>query len=95
MVRKLIERRKRGFFGWIMLLIFWLANGFMALWLIVTINHWSNMAHEVSTAGKAGAAIGVGMGLTFLLATWFFVAIITGLLAYMTRGRKEIIETEI
>ncbi len=94
MVRKLIERRKRGFFGWIMLTVFWLANGLMGLWLAGTINEWSKISAPTTEAAKAGTAIGVGLGLSFLLGLWFFVAVITGLFAYMTRGRKEITEVE-
>lgn len=45
MVRKLVERRRRGVFGKIMPAVFWLANGFMALWLFGTVG----FAHAASS----------------------------------------------
>jgi hypothetical protein len=95
MPRKLIERRKRGFFGWIMLIFFWLANGTMALWLFGTLAEWGKMAKPMTEAERAGAGLGMAMGLGVIFSIWACVAIVTGLFAYMTRGRKEIIEMEI
>lgn len=93
--RRMIERRKRGFFGWVFLVVFWLANGFMGLWLFMTIGNWSEMAKPTSSAAKAGQDIGIVMGLGIIFSIWACVAAITGVFALMTRGRKEIIEIEV
>jgi hypothetical protein len=92
MPKRLIERRRRGFFGWITLVLFWLANGLMALWLFATLNQWGKMAPALTDAEKAGTGIGMALGLGMILSVWACVAVITGLFAFMTRGRKEIIE---
>jgi fatty acid desaturase len=94
MGKRIIERRRRGFFGWIMLLVFWLANGFMALWLFSAMGEWGKMAKPTSEAEKAGAGLGIAVGLGVIFSIWACVAIITGLFAYMTRGPKEIIEVQ-
>ena len=90
MARKLIERRKRGIFGKLILAVFWLANGLMALWFFAVTQEWSKMATPVSDAEKAGQGLGIAAGLGILLSIWACVAIVTGLLAFMTRGNKEI-----
>jgi hypothetical protein len=95
MGKKFIERRRRGIFGWVFLLIFWAANGFMALWLIMTFAGWGGLLQQPMTdAEKAGAGIGIAMGLGIIFWIWIFVAAITGLFVLMTRGRKEITEIE-
>ena len=93
--RRMVERRRRGFFGWIFLVIFWLANGFMALWLFGAMTHWGKMATPVTDAEKAGAGLGMAVGLGVIFSIWACVAAVTGLFAMMTRGRKEIIEFEV
>lgn len=79
MMRQMIETRKRGFFGYFMLTLFWTLNAFMAAWMIVA---W----HVAKTGKDTEAATIAATGI--LLMFWFFVAGITGLLCYMTRGRK-------
>ena len=93
--RRMIEKRKRGFFGWIFLTIFWLANAFMGFWLIGTLGEWGKMAKPTSEAAKAGAGLGIAMGLGVIFSIWACIAVVTGLFAFMTRGRKEIIEVEV
>jgi fatty acid desaturase len=93
--KKLIERQRRGIFGKIMLTVFWLANGFMALWFWGAVDGWSKMATPASEAGKAGQGIGIAMGLGVILSIWACVEIVTGLFALMTRGHKEIMEVDI
>jgi len=90
----MIERRRRGFFGWIFLLIFWAANGFMALWLFGAMGEWGKLAKPMSDAERTGAGLGIAVGLGVIFSIWACVAIVTGLLAFMTRGPKEIIELE-
>ncbi|MFG1418919.1 hypothetical protein V5F38_12205 [Xanthobacter sp. V0B-10] len=85
------EVRKRGFFGWIFLLIFLLFNAVMVLWLISYLGSLSEVT-AVSEAEKAGRAIGGTIGAGFLLVVWALGAVITGLLAIVTRGSKTIVE---
>lgn len=85
------EIRKRGFFGWIFLLIFLGFNALMALWLI---SYWVQLG-EMSAptqAEQAGKAIGGTIASTMLLGLWAAGSVITGLLALLTRGSKTIIE---
>jgi hypothetical protein len=93
--RRMVEVRKRGIFGWIFLIIFWVANGLMALWLFATLASWGEMASPTSEAEKVGAGLGMVVGLGVIFSIWLCVAGVTGLLAFMTRGRKEIVEMEI
>jgi len=88
------EIRKRGFFGWVFLLIFLGFNALMAVWLF---NYWSQIGGNLATsseAGRAGAAIGATIGTSMILFIWAVGAVITGLLALLTRGPKTYIEGE-
>jgi len=93
--KKYIEKRRRGFFGWIMLGLFWAVNGLMVVWLGASMGRWGEQAQTLTTeAEQAGYGAGMAVGLTVILVVWACLAGITGLLAYMTRGRKEITEVE-
>jgi hypothetical protein len=95
MGKKFVEHRNRGFFGWVFLTIFWVANGLMALWLAAVIIGWGGqMEGPLTDAEKAGAGIGIAIGLGVIFWMWVVVAAVTGLFVLMTRGRKEIIEIE-
>lgn len=87
------ETRKRGFFGWLFLLIFLGFNALMLIWLIA---YWSSVGNLVdaaaSDAERAGSAIGGAIGTSMLLFFWVCGAVITGLLAFLTRGHKTIVE---
>src|SRR5262249_17528272 len=83
------ETRKRGFFGWIFLLLFLGFNALMVRWLV---SYWSAISDGPSSAGHAiGATIGAGMIFFF----WTAGAVITGLFALLTRGRKTYIEESV
>lgn len=87
-----IERRKRGFFGWLFLLIFIIWNVLMLIWLITAGAGMSDVIQSSdSEAGKTGAAIGAGIGFIFLLFVWAMGAVVTGLLALLTRGNKTVV----
>jgi hypothetical protein len=86
------EVRKRGFFGWVFLLVFLGFNGLMLLWLGT---YWANIAplvNEGSEAAKAGGAIGGAIGTGMIMTLWLIGALITGLLALLTRGGKTVVE---
>lgn len=88
-VRK--ETRKRGFFGWVFLLLFLGFNALMAVWVI---SYWVQLSDlkTLSEAERTGRAIGGTIGTSVLLGIWVAGDIITGLLALLTRGSKVIVE---
>jgi hypothetical protein len=91
--RKMVERRRRGLPGRIMLAIFWLANAGMAAFctlLAYVIHDYTGTA--AAKADAASATIASGLWVAATLLGWLCVAAITGILAYATRGDKEIIE---
>lgn len=89
-----IEKRKRGIFGMLFALLFWLFNGLMVLWLVISIKGTAELGATLKTdAEQAGAAIGATLGFGMLLTIWVMGAIIFGLLSFMTRGSKVITET--
>ena len=60
----------------------------MLLWVITGMNAASEVATKAATeAEKAGATIGTGIGMTFIMVIWAIGDIITGLLALMTRPK--------
>jgi NADH:ubiquinone oxidoreductase subunit 6 (subunit J) len=93
MMAKIIRRevRKRGFFGWVFLMLFFAFNILMLAWLVA---YWTQLANitEVSEAARTGKAIGGTLASGFLLFLWGMGAVILGLLAILTRGSKRIIE---
>ncbi|WP_319413906.1 hypothetical protein [uncultured Cohaesibacter sp.] len=85
------ETRKRGFFGWVFFLLFIGFNAIMLLWFVLGMNAVSEMK-TASSAEEAGKAIGTAVGVGMILFVWVVGAVITGLFALLTRGRKSIIE---
>lgn len=87
------EVSDRTFFG---KLIKWLFIGFnvlMLLWMISSCVAVSNISAEaVNDAERAGATIGAGLGMTFLLFIWGIGDLILGMFVLFTR-RKKISET--
>lgn len=88
-VRK--EIRKRGFFGWVFLILFILFNLFMLAWMIGGMSAATNTV-VTGEAEQAGRAIGTALGAGIILFIWLAGAVILGLFALLTRGRKTIIE---
>lgn len=84
---KQLRKLKRGLFGKLCLWSFYLFNVLMVVWLVGGLNSVADI-EAVSEAEKAGAAIGTGIGVTFLLIIWVVGDIITGLLALMTRPKR-------
>lgn len=88
------EVSDRTFFG---KLIKWLFIGFniiMLLWMVSSCVAVSDVSAEaVNDAERAGAAIGAGLGMTFLLFVWGIGDVILGLFVLFTR-RKKIITVE-
>ncbi len=67
----------------------------MLVWLIST---GAVVGDSVDTSGsdaeKAGAAIGGGIAFTFIVGIWLIGAVITGLLALITRSGKTVTVTK-
>ena len=60
-------------------MLWWLVSGTMGASEV--------MDSATSEAARAGAAIGTGIGVTMILIIWVIGAVITGLLALMTRPK--------
>jgi len=91
--RRLVEVRKRGFFGYVFAFVFWAWNALMVLWLgtwLLDIGEKQQAA--MSAAERTGFEAGVGLGFISILITWAAGAVVFGLLMYATRGRRELIE---
>lgn len=93
MAKKLIERYRRGFFGWIFLLIFWGWNLLM-VWALLKGASATDCSQYASQAEQSGCNAGAGIGIMMVMVMWAVGSVVFGLLAYFTRGRKEIIEIE-
>ncbi len=85
------EVRKRGFFGWLFLILFYAFNLVMLFWLV---SYWSLLSGtiETSEAARVGKTIGGTIGSGVIVFCWGFGAVILGLFAILTRGSKTIIE---
>jgi len=93
--RRMIEKRRRGFFGWIFLLVFWAFNALMAFSLYAGVSGNAQKYQVLkSEAERTGFAAGTGIGIMMILMTWAAGAVILGLLSYFTRGKREMIEVE-
>jgi hypothetical protein len=89
------EVRKRGFFGWIFLLVFLGFNALMVVWLF---SYWNLVGDSLSSgsgAERVGSALGATIGTGTIIFFWMAGAVILGLLALVTRGRKTYIEEKI
>jgi hypothetical protein len=93
-MRKVVRKevRQRGFLGWVFLLIFIGFNLLMLAWLC---SYWQVLSTGVESgtdAQRVGAAIGGAIGTGVILFVWLVGAVITGLFAILTRGRRSYIE---
>jgi hypothetical protein len=84
------EVRRRGFFGWVFLILFLGWNALMAFAMFAGLRDSGEgmQAAEMPDAYAAGTAIGVGL----LLVLWAVGSVIFGLLALLTRGPVTVIE---
>lgn len=87
-----IEKRRRGVFGKIVATLFWCWQVIMGIWFI---SYVSDIASTYNGAGsnaeRVGTALGGTLGVSVILWTWLFGAIILGLMMLFTRGEKIII----
>lgn len=88
-----VIKNKRGFFGWVFLSLFLLFNVVMALWVVGAWQASNDLASNTTDqATQTGIAIGGFIAGAALLWIWLFGAIITGLLAFLTRSGKTVAE---
>jgi Na+-driven multidrug efflux pump len=88
------ERRKRGFFGWVFLILFFIFNALMLYGTVAGLAQTGEQIGQAATeAERAGATIGTAIGVSMILIVWAAGALILGLLVMLTPGRKVIIET--
>lgn len=85
------ETRKRGFFGWLFLIVFIAFNAFMAFGLFAGLNNASKLDAS-SDAERAGQAVGAALGGGFILFIWLAGAVILGLFVILFRGKKIIVD---
>lgn len=92
-----VERRRgRGFFGWIFLLVFLAWQALFVMWFgsyVLAIGQ--KLAADHNQYGQAGTVIGGTIGMTFIVLIWGFGSCIFGLLAYVSRGRREMVTTHL
>ncbi len=92
MSKTYVHKQKRGFFGWLFLLVF---IGWNVLMVQLLFSYGGETANIIeasqSDAERTGAAIGTGVGVFFTLVLWCIGAVITGLLAILTRGGKTVV----
>ncbi len=83
--RRVIERenRRRGFFGWVFLVIFLAFNAFMVVFLIT---YWKLLAEMPPE--WAGSTTGSVLGTGTILFFWVSGAVTTGLLVLLTGSRQ-------
>jgi hypothetical protein len=92
------ERYRRGLFGWLFRIVFWLFNLLMLAWIAT---YWGSLSsiHVDSPAHPHAAQMGLALGGTIgtgvIMVFWAIGAFILGMLVLFTRGRKTIIEEQI
>ena len=90
-----IEKRKRGFFGWLVTIMFLIFNAFMIVSIATASSNTGAMIKAAhSDAERTGATVGAGLGITVLVFFWFLGAAILGIAMLFTRGKKIIITEE-
>lgn len=89
--KRTIEKRTRGIFGWFFLLLFWGFNLLMAASIIGSLGS-APQPVGLTQAQRDAYHAGMGLGVMIWLFFWAAGAVVFGLLAYFTRGRREFIE---
>lgn len=89
------ERRQRGVFGWIVLILFWAFNLLMVAWAVAYYGQVGELYNETSGAERVGASVGIGIATWMLFGIWAAGATILGILVLVTRGSRVTIEEEV
>lgn len=94
-MRQTVSKRKRGFFGWIVAILFWGFHLLMVAWLISYLGIVGEQYGDAaSEAAQAGTAIGGTIGTGMILSIWVFGTIILGFMMFFTRGDLVTYETD-
>lgn len=89
--RRLVEKRRRGIFGWAFLLLFWGWNLLM-VWALFKGVAATNCLQYATEAERSGCNAGAGVGIMVVLFMWAIGSVVFGMLAYFARGKRELIE---
>jgi len=82
-----LRKPKRGIFGKLIIIVFWVFNIIMAVWIFGGGSDAIQTTSTLSGAEQAGAAIGTGLAIGILTTVWFIGAIILGIMALLTRPK--------
>ena len=86
---------KRGVFGWLFLLLFIAFNLLMIVAVVVGLGGSAEVVGSAASgAEKAGATIGAGLGLGFLLTIWVIGDILLGIPVMLTRPSRMMVPLE-
>lgn len=86
-----IEKRKRGFFGWLFLLVFLAWNAICLVWLVTGLAAINDIPRTDGDGLDSVRTFGTSIAVGFVLIVWALGAVITGLLALVTRGGKTVV----
>ena len=95
MSKTIVEERKRGWFGMLLKIVFYLFNAFMTLWFVLWIVGLFNMPEcvgEFASACRAGQLTGSFAAFTMLSFIWLTGEAIIVLMLLATRGQKVVRE---
>ena len=84
---KLIRKPKRSLFGKIVKWSFIAFNILMLIWLISGISNAGADMEGMSDAYQAGAAVGSGLAVAFIMILWVLGDILLGLIVFFTRPK--------
>lgn len=84
-----LRKPTRGFFGQLFKWAFILFNILMAYSLFAGMGAATHGMEAMSEAGKAGAAIGTGLGAFMIVSIWAIGDIILGIFVLFTRPKSE------
>lgn len=82
-----LRKPKRGFMGKLFKWSFIGFNALMVLWLVTGLGNVSQGYDQLSEAEQAGAAIGTGLGVAFIMTIWVIGSVILGLFVMFTRPK--------
>ena len=83
---------KRSIFGHICRIAFWGFNVLMAFWIFAGVDSATEGMQSMSDAEAAGAAIGTGLGVMFLVIIWVVGDIILGLFYFFSRPTRQLVK---